>query len=110
MDQNENRFYREPTKINPFGRVHDYLFVSIGDNDNYLVVSDGTTTIRLDALIVEPASNFEKPHQIRNESGTISMMLTNIQLGILLTQYLRLFGKTWEDTHEKTVETTRPAV
>ncbi len=90
-------------KLNPFGRVHDYISVSrpISDiDDSYLSVSDGTTELLLDALIIEPASNFEKPHRIRNSSGTASMMLTNKQMTKVLTEYIRYFGHQWEEKGE----------
>ena len=95
-----------PPKLNPFGKIHDYVCLSretSDTEDSYMVVSDGTTEIKLDALIIEPASNFEKPHRIRNSSGTASMMLTNKQMVKVLTEYIRYFGKTWEESDGKEI-------
>jgi hypothetical protein len=83
-------------EINPFGKVTDYLSVSVGYDDNHIVVSDGTSTIRVSELRVRQSSNFSKPHEILNSDGTSSMLLTPVQLKTLLTEYVRLFGDPWK--------------
>lgn len=83
-------------EINPFGKITDYLSVSVGYDDNHIVVSDGTSTIRVSELRVRQSSNFSKPHEILNSDGTSSMLLTPVQLSTLLTQYVRLFGDPWK--------------
>jgi hypothetical protein len=81
------------TDPNPFGRVHDYISVTISDsstNENvYFSVSDGTTTLYMDKLEVLPSSNHSKPHQVNSASGYI--LLTSVQLQKLLSEYMRLF-------------------
>lgn len=82
-------------EINPFGKITDYLSVGSttypGDEDVFFSVSDGTTTLYLTALSIEPSCNHSKPHQVNGRNGYI--LLTSKQLETLLTQYLRLFAR-----------------
>jgi hypothetical protein len=83
-------------EVNPFGRVHDYISVSLpSDKEALFVVSDGTTTLTLTELNISTSCNWSKPFRLNGPSGCF-MLITYIQLEKLLNEVLR-YWKTGQE-------------
>lgn len=72
-------------EVNPFGKIHDYISVSLDDNGYR--VSDGTTSLVIDEIRVSASSNWSKPFELR--ANKVRMLLTFKQVEKLFLEYLR---------------------